>query len=472
MKASSHNGFSGRLAKLMSEQQGLLIVLTLVAGVVISASWLVFPYLVQGQKLLIDIGGGVKEERRAEAVSIGRFLTRGAPGPGDADVDVLYATPMYFEKTGKARVVSEYRPDRYIIFVVTETTHIEDLPTELPQATLSVDGIRYQPVDVEGPLNAVHHRAVTVRFEAFEENSEPVLKGNTQKLQLQLVSSWDLDRTARVVEWQLPLAYPAGLLEAQQWTPLMVLGLSAGLLSFVLTPCLLQLLVVYIVTVTGLSSDQVAQVAQVAHAGKALPVRAGRRMFMIALAFVASFSALFTVTGAAIGYAGKEMQLFFAVWSSTVSTVTGALVIVMGIWMGVRSRAPLVCRVIKLPEKAKNLDAGGYFLSALMAMGFSLGCLTCFGGAIVATLLIYVGSLGSATVGATVMFIFSLGVAVPFLLGALFLSRVMPLMSRVAHYAPYLGFASMLVIVAFGLVLITDNFHVLSDLIYPYLRLR
>ena len=30
---------------------------------------------------------------------------------------------------------------------------------------------------------------------------------------------------------------------------------------------------------------------------------------------------------------------------------------------------------------------------------------------------------------------------------------------------------SMLVIVAFGLVLVTDNFHLLSDIIYPYLGL-
>jgi cytochrome c-type biogenesis protein len=86
--------------------------------------------------------------------------------------------------------------------------------------------------------------------------------------------------------------------------------------------------------------------------------------------------------------------------------------------------------------------------------------------------LIYVGALGSPLVGAVVMFTFSLGVGVPFFLAALFLSRVLPLMTRLAQYGPYLGFVSMVVIVAFGTLLLTDNFHVLSSFMYPYLGLK
>ncbi|MBL4826650.1 MAG: cytochrome c biogenesis protein CcdA [Spongiibacteraceae bacterium] len=455
----------GRLLTWVLKQQGFLLILSLLAALMISASWLVFPYLVQGQKLLIEVGGGVKGEVRANAISLGRFLSRGTPGPGEAEVEVLYATPTYFKKTGKIRVVSEYRPDRYLIFVITETTHIDRLPAELPQATLTVDGVEYRPVDVEGPINVQHHRAVTLRFDAYDKKGEAILNGEVQTLQLELISSWDEARTARRVEWQLPVEYPEKLLNPQRWTPLMVLGLSAGLLSFVLTPCLLQLLVIYIVTVTGLSA------ADVSRKDTVLPAVASRKMFRVAMAFVLGFSLLFTATGAAIGYAGKEMQIFFAVWSPTISVMAGFLVVALGLWIGVRSRAPLVCRLIKIPSKAGTIDSKGYISSALMAVGFSLGCLTCFGGAIVATLLVYVGSLGSATVGAAVMFAFSLGIVVPFLLAALFLSRVMPLMSRLAQFSPYIGFVSMVVIIAFGFVLLTDNFHVLSDFIYPYLKL-
>ena len=85
--------------------------------------------------------------------------------------------------------------------------------------------------------------------------------------------------------------------------------------------------------------------------------------------------------------------------------------------------------------------------------------------------LIYVGSIGSALVGALIMFTFSTGVAIPFMLAAVFLGRTLPVLARIQSYAPQIGLVSMIVIVLFGLVLVTDNFHALSDAIYPYLGL-
>ncbi len=223
---------------------------------------------------------------------------------------------------------------------------------------------------------------------------------------------WDPADTPRAASWQTPIDYPPELLARKGFTPTMVLALAAGLLSAVLTPCLLQLIVIYLATLTGLGAGELARPG-------AVPAQTARRMLCVALAFVGGFSALFTMAGAVIGYAGKEVQ----------------------------------------------------FGSTLMAAGFSLGCMTCFSGAIVATLLVYVGALGSAAVGAAVLFMFSLGVAIPFLLAALYLSRVIPAMTYLARHAPLLGLASMAIIIAFGLVLITDNFHVLSDAIYPFLGL-
>eukprot|EP00903_Cladosiphon_okamuranus_P004278 g4276.t1 len=226
------------------------------------------------------------------------------------------------------------------------------------------------------------------------------------------------------------------------------------------------LLVVYMATYTGISAQQLQN-------NESSTAVIKRKMFSIAIAFVLGFVGLFMLTGAAIGYAGKEMQMFFAVWSSRLSVLAGLVVIAAGIWIGIRARAPLVCKLV--PERLTNLgssDSSAWIGSAVTAIGFSLGCLTCFGGAIIATLLVYVGALGSAFVGAMVMLAFSLGVVIPFLLGAYFLSRITPLIVGIEKFAPMIAFFSMLVIVAFGLVLVTDNFHVLSDFIYPYLGLN
>ena len=443
----------------------LVIGLSLVIAFLIASSWLVFPYFVRDMNLIENVGADVKAEKLNKAISIGKFLNRTTFGSGEAQVDVLYATPKFFEVTDRSRVVTQYRPDLYHVFLVTETTHIEDLPVALPEAILRVDGREYTAIDIEGPLEVYHHRNVTIRFPAFHEDGTPTINDDSRLLNLELVNSWDLGDAARIFEWQVPIEYPAELLDPDPWTAIMIAGLSAGLLSFVLTPCLLQLLAVYVVTLSGFSAERL-------RAGeKDLPKDARRRLVMVALSFVAGFSALFTLTGAAIGQAGKQMQMFFAVWSPTLTVIAGVVVIAMGLWVGVRSKAPVVCRVV--PESIRNglMKPSSYVGSAIVAAGFSLGCLTCFGGAIIATLLIYVGALGSAFIGAMVMLAFSFGVAVPFMLAAVFLSRTLPLLSRIQILAPKIGLVSMIVLIVFGLILVTDNFHALSDFIYPYLGL-
>lgn len=467
----------------LRRHQGLMVIAAICLGFLISASWLVFPYLVKGQQLLGEVGGDVKRAKLERSISIGNFLSRTSFGAGEAQVDVLYATAEYFQITDRASVVDKFRPDQNLVFFVTETTHIEELPTYLPRATLWLDGEKFESQDIEGPLEVFHHRVLTLKFPAFDERGQSILNRGAQNLRLELQGGWDPDGRAREFNWALPIGYPEGLQNQTAWTPLVVLGLSSGLLSFVLTPCLLQLLVVYMMTFTGISAQQV-QTAKFAAAesgslnefDQKQPSQATaqirKKMLGVGVAFVAGFAILFMLMGAAIGYAGKEVQMFFAVWSQKLSIGAGILVIFMGIWIGIRARAPMICRLVPAGlQRSLCSERGAYISSALTAIGFSLGCLTCFGGAIIATLLVYVGALGSAFIGAMVMLAFSMGVVIPFLLGAFFLSHFAPLMTQVEKIAPKIGFVSMLVIVAFGLVLATDNFHVLSDFIYPYLQL-
>ena len=110
--------------------------------------------------------------------------------------------------------------------------------------------------------------------------------------------------------------------------------------------------------------------------------------------------------------------------------------------------------------------------SLLVSMGYALGCTACFGGAIVATLIIYVGAIGSAAIGAGIMLTFSIGVAIPFLLAAWYMSRMDSVLTLLASKARVISIVSAVLIVIFGVILITDNFHVISDAIYPYLGLR
>ena len=63
------------------------------------------------------------------------------------------------------------------------------------------------------------------------------------------------------------------------------------------------------------------------------------------------------------------------------------------------------------------------------------------------------------------------GIAIPFLAAALALSRARQLSEGLAKMRPWAGFVASAVMAAFGLILMTDNFHTLSDFIYPLLHL-
>lgn len=439
----------------------IALVLAFLATAALASSWLVFPYFFEGRTILKDVGGEIQAERQAVRETLAQHLTRYAAGPGEAEVEVLFATPVYFERASTPHMTAQYQPEKYLVFIINESTHTVDLPLQIPEVQMLVDGVPYTAVDAEGPMDTEHHRSTTVRFERLAPDGTPILRKPNGEILLRMTSEWELGDTERSALWRLPITYPedtGGLL-----SPVMIMALSAGLLSAVLTPCLLQLIVVYLATLTGVSAAQVGSRSQV-------PADAGRKMFLIALTFVIGFTIFYTAAGAVIGYAGKTAQLIFAERSREVAVLSGLLVIGLGIMMGVKANAPIVCK-IPAPKMLRNFDNGGFVRSALLAMGFSLGCMVCFSGAIMATLLIYVGALGSATTGAAIMFMFSLGVAIPFLAAALFLTRAVSVMPWISRYTPQLGFVSMVVIIAFGLVLVTDNFHTVSDLIYPWLGL-
>ena len=80
--------------------------------------------------------------------------------------------------------------------------------------------------------------------------------------------------------------------------------------------------------------------------------------------------------------------------------------------------------------------------------------------------MIYVGSVGSAWLGASALFLFSIGIAIPYLLAAVFLSRALPLLGSLQKAAAGIGLACSLVLIFFGVILVTDTFPIPSDLLY------
>ena len=437
----------------------------LFVGFAIASSWLVFPYFVQGQQLLRGVGD---QSRLIKAGSVSQYLTRELIRTPDLEITATMATDEYFQYVDRAAIIANLRPDRNLIFFVSETVHRGDLADQVPTATLRVGDQEYQPSVADGPSIAEHHRLSVYSFPKRGADGNLIDIVGSERLRLYISNPYlGSERPLTFVGlWDAPYSLPDELKSRADITPIAVLALGAGLLSSVLTPCLLQLVVVFggviagFSTVPGRAAGGAAQLTPVIR----------RKIMQLAFAFVLGFLSLYALAGAFIGAVGHQAQLVFSEYSRMVAVISGVIVILLGLWVGFRGTRDFACRI---PDRnaMTSLSLRDRAGALLTSMGYALGCTACFGGAIVATLVVYVGAIGSPYIGAGVMMIFGVGVAIPFLLSAYYISKMDSIITFLANNARSLSLASMAVIIIFGLILITDNFHTVSDIIYPYLGL-
>ena len=437
----------------------------LLVGLVIASSWLVMPYFVQGQQLLRNVGD---DSRLIKAGNVSSYLTRELIHTPDLEIMATLASDEYFQYVDRAAMVGNLRPDRNLIFFVSETVHRGDLPATVPRVSLRVGDEVYFPELADGPTLVQHHRLSLFSFPKRDTDGNVIDFEAAGRLRLYVSNRYlgsERDMTF-VGSWDAPYSLPDELKSRADITLVAMLALGVGLLSSVLTPCLLQLVVIFSGVIAGFSTVP----GQTTGGARQLTPVIRRKIKQIAVAFVLGFTFLYALAGAMIGAIGHQAQLVFAEYSRTVAVVSGAIVVLLGLWVGLRGTREFACRIPdrRAMDSLATRDIAG---TVIASMGYALGCTACFGGAIVATLVVYVGAIGSATIGAGIMLTFAIGVAIPFLLAAYYISKVDSILLFLARNSKPLSYASMAVIVTFGLILITDNFHTVSDMIYPYLGL-
>jgi len=424
-----------------------------VVGLVAAWSWL-FVVSQWGPANRIDI----LTFKAGLTSTVQRTLLRQGEGAGHhshtaAMISGLYATPTYFTMTEQTLEADRYRPDRYAVFYLFEDIHLGQLSRTGPTVSLRLDdGRQLTPVDSEILRDSPHHRATLVRFPKTDASGAPFFDDSASALTL--VTHDPAAHAEKTMQWSLPIVYPTGLEGTGLPLPTLI-ALLAGLLA-VLSPCLLQLTVYYTFALAGMNAQPLDAVA------------ARRRVIATALYFVAGFTVIFTASGALAGVAGERLQTtgIMEAWNRPLMMASGVGILVLGVWVGASSGAPGLCRLPRLAA----LGAGSRWFDRLKTMflgaAFAIGCSTCFGGALFISLMIYVGSIGSASLGALALFLFSVGIAVPYLLAAVFLSRALPLLTSFHRVSAGIGAACSVVLVFFGVILLTDTFHIPSDLLY------
>lgn len=183
----------------------------------------------------------------------------------------------------------------------------------------------------------------------------------------------------------------------------------AGLVSF-LSPCVLPLIPGYLSFMTGLSTSELAD-----------ENRPAAKVMGPALLFVLGFSIVFVGMGASASVLGQ----FLTDYRSVIEKVAGVVVVLFGIFM---------LGIIKVPglygearaDMGKSRSFGGA-AALIMGMAFAAGWTPCV-GPILGSILALAGSTGSVGYGALLLFVYSLGLGVPFLVVAFLFGRITPLL--------------------------------------------
>jgi cytochrome c-type biogenesis protein len=452
----------------------LIPAILVVLATAIGGSWLLIVYLLDGRNVLQDIQLNLQVGRAGQMQSVNSVLVRSVSLSEHVELLAVYATPEFFEVANRQTKGIPYDPETEAIFIINEDTHMGALAIDPTPVTLRVNGVRdLTPTSLRLLNYSDHHKVSIATFPRRDAEGRPLF--NPDGAVLELIASTPEPAAdaaehsehegSAVMRWQLPIAYPDGALDGESVPFGTMIAVSMGLLATVMTPCLIQLLIVYMSTLTGMSAEQLE--------GTNVPRAARNRLLQVAFGFVLGYTLLFTSAGALAGFAGETLQNSWGNLARPLAIGSGVVMVALALWMAVRARAPLVCRLPMFRNRLQPERTGlsGLVHSTLIGLTFAIGCSTCFGGALIATLLLYVGTLGSAWQGALILFFFSLGVGIPFMVAAALLTRVMPAMQRFHRVAPTIGLVSSVMVMVFGVLLITDQFHVVSGWITPLIGL-
>jgi len=224
------------------------------------------------------------------------------------------------------------------------------------------------------------------------------------------------------------------------------LSFLAGFLSF-LSPCVLPLVPSYISFITGVSFEDLKEGADM------------RRIRFLtitnSLAFICGFSLIFIALGASSSVVGK----FLFEYQDKIRVIGGILVIFFGLFVSGVIKLDFLSRERKFHLTGKP---AGYVGTFFVGMTFAAAWTPCI-GPILGTILVYAGSQGSAAYGFKLLGVYSLGLAVPFFLSSLMFNSFLSYSGKIRKYMRGIMLASGLLLIGFGILLLTNNVRQLTS---------
>ncbi len=219
-----------------------------------------------------------------------------------------------------------------------------------------------------------------------------------------------------------------------------------GILMF-LAPCTLPLVPAFFASIAPRSS-------QTAHG-----VYMNDHMFIIrSLAFIFGFTLIFVTFGVLAGYLGDTLTHY----KTLLSQIGGVFVIifglsVLGVFKILTLHKSFSLMNAKLVGKTQNTTP------AILGAFFALGWAPC-AGPILASILILTSQSATVLEGGFLLFVFSLGLAIPFFLAGYFYGHFSFFLRSYERYYRFVNFVSGIFLILLGIVLVFGKFFIVTQM--------
>ena len=217
-------------------------------------------------------------------------------------------------------------------------------------------------------------------------------------------------------------------------------ALMSGMFSF-FSPCILPIIPSYLVFISGITFYDYNEVE----------FRKHRKVVIVhTLSFIFGFSFVFVSLGLSSSLLGK----FFFSYQTYIMRFGGLILMVMGLHL---------LNIIKIPflnqERMVHLKQKpfGLFGSFIVGATFSVGWTPCV-GPVLSSILIMAGTSQEMAEGAYLLSLYSLGLAIPFFMSAIFFHKLFRLLQRVHFMARYSMKVLGVILIFVGILLLTDYY--------------
>jgi len=228
-----------------------------------------------------------------------------------------------------------------------------------------------------------------------------------------------------------------------QSLPLALAAFVAGLASF-LSPCVLPLVPGYISLISGASVDELQS---------QLGASRMKAVMVNSLTFIVGFTVVFVMLGAAATSVGHVLREY----KGLMGQIAGAIIIIFGLHLTGILKISALYADKRMHTVGTGKSAWGSFL---VGFAFAFGWTPCI-GPILAAILAIAASQKTVSKGILLLAIYSMGLAVPFILTSLGM-RFLAFYNRFRRHLHAVEVASGVLLIVIGALFVTRHFGVLS----------